>query len=61
MSSAANKIVRTTVPAGHYFVMGDNRTDTCDSRTFGPIAESSIVGKVVATISRDGHLSVHVL
>ena len=58
---AANKIVRTTVPAGHYFVMGDNRTDTCDSRTFGPIAKSSIVGHVVASLSRDGHLSVHSL
>jgi signal peptidase I len=48
-------IVRTRIPAGSYFVLGDNRTDTCDSRRFGPIRGSLIVGKVVATILRDGH------
>ncbi len=36
---------RCTVPAGFIFVMGDNRTGSSDSRTFGPIEESSIVGR----------------
>jgi len=34
------------IPAGDVYVMGDNRTVSCDSRYWGPIPESSIVGKV---------------
>jgi signal peptidase I len=34
------------IPAGDVYVMGDNRPDSCDSRYWGPIPESSIVGKV---------------
>jgi signal peptidase I len=34
------------VPAGDVFVMGDNRTDSCDSRYWGPIKTSTIVGQV---------------
>ena len=52
-------IARTTVPAGDYFVLGDNRTDPCDSRAFGPVAGTSLVGKVLATTTRNGHPSVH--
>jgi signal peptidase I len=38
------------IPAGEYFVMGDNRGDSSDSRVFGPIPKSLIVGRVVFRI-----------
>ena len=38
------------VPAGRVFVMGDNRTDSEDSRVLGPIDEDRIVGKAFVII-----------
>jgi signal peptidase I len=38
------------VPEGMVWVMGDNRPDSKDSRFFGPIEESTIVGKAFVTI-----------
>ena len=35
------------VPPGEFYVLGDNRGDSCDSRYWGPIKGTSIVGKVV--------------
>ena len=38
------------IPMGEYFVMGDNRTDSEDSRYFGPIPQSLIVGRALAVV-----------
>ncbi len=36
-----------TLDADEYFVMGDNRPQSLDSRTFGPVPAGRIVGRVV--------------
>lgn len=36
------------IPPHDYYVLGDNRTDSCDSRYFGPISRSLVYGVVDA-------------
>ena len=43
----ARSYAETTVPAGSYFVLGDHRTMSNDSRDFGPVNERYIYGKAV--------------
>lgn len=37
------------VPPGHFFMMGDNRGESADSRQWGPVPEDSIVGQAFFT------------
>ncbi|MBS0553302.1 MAG: signal peptidase I, partial [Proteobacteria bacterium] len=40
-----NRGVRCKVPAGHYFVTGDNRDASSDSRVWGFVPDENIVGR----------------
>jgi signal peptidase I len=43
------------VPPGEFYLLGDNRDDSCDSRFWGPIKGTSIVGKAVLVWWHDSH------
>ncbi len=43
-------IGHVTVPAGQYFMMGDNHANSCDSRSWGTVPRSDIIGKVFVKV-----------
>jgi signal peptidase I len=49
-TTSCGDVKPTTIPASDILVLGDNRPASKDSRFFGPIKESSIVGRVFLRI-----------
>jgi signal peptidase I len=45
-----DEIAETTIPEDQYYVLGDNRDGSVDSRTFGPVPRKEFVGKVVVLL-----------
>jgi len=58
-AQSAFMIRPTTIAPEHYFVMGDCRGDSGDSRFFGTVPVGNIVGKVDLIIWRSGHPWIH--
>jgi len=51
-------IGNVVVPANSYFMMGDNHPNSCDSRSWGPIKRSYVVGRVVMRIWPLSHVTL---
>jgi signal peptidase I len=42
-----NQSIDLTVPSGDVYVLGDNRPQSLDSRAFGPVPITNVIGKVI--------------
>jgi signal peptidase I len=47
------------VPEGEYFMLGDNRAGSCDSRSWGAVPRSSLIGPVILTYWPPSRISYH--
>lgn len=58
-SQSAYDIPTTKIPPNHYFMMGDCRGDSVDSRVWGTVPASYVVGEVFVSVWRFGHPYFH--
>jgi signal peptidase I len=51
--SLSNRMPARVIPGDHLFILGDNRDDSYDSRFWGSIPESTVIGKPVYIVWSD--------
>ena len=56
--SICNLPEEITIPKGHYFMMGDNRGESADSREWGPIPEKWMIGQAFVTYWPPGKIGL---